>query len=112
MNLMDIIALAKQGYKPSDIKELLELSAPSAAATPTEPEQDPPVPSDPVPAQPEDEPEGDTDPDPDPEPDYKKMYEDLKHEIQQKNVRTNSQHPTEEKTLDEKMNDLIRSMLT
>lgn len=110
MNLTDIIALAKQGYKPSDIKELLELSAPSAAATPTEPEQDPPVPSDPVPAKPEDEPEGVTDPETDPEPDYKKMYEDLKHEIQQKNVRTNSQSSEPEKSLEDKMADLIRSI--
>lgn len=109
MNLTDIIALAKQGYKPSDIKELLELSAPSAA-TPTEPEQDPPVPSDPVPAKSEAEPEGVTDPEPDPEPDYKKMYEDLKHEIQQKNVRTNSQLSEPEKSLEDKMADLIRSI--
>lgn len=26
MNIMDIIALAKQGYKPGDIKELIELA--------------------------------------------------------------------------------------
>lgn len=28
MNITDIIALAKQGYKPSDIKELLEMAVP------------------------------------------------------------------------------------
>ena len=37
MNLTDIITLAKQGYKPGDIKELIELSK---AAEP-EPKKDP-----------------------------------------------------------------------
>ena len=35
MNISDIVALAKQGYKPSDIKELLEL-VPSKEEKPTE----------------------------------------------------------------------------
>lgn len=35
MNLTDIVALAKQGYKPSDIKELLDL-VPSKEEKPTE----------------------------------------------------------------------------
>lgn len=36
MNLLDIIALAKQGYKPGDIKELIEL-----ANVEQEPKQEP-----------------------------------------------------------------------
>ena len=27
LNIMDIVALAKQGYKPSDVKELIELAS-------------------------------------------------------------------------------------
>ena len=43
LNITDIIALAKQGYKPSDIKELLELGqaaepVPDEPAQPTEPD--------------------------------------------------------------------------
>ena len=52
MKLTDIIGLAKQGYKPSDIRELLKIE------TETEPEQ---------PA------EG-----PQHEPDYKQLYEEEK----------------------------------
>lgn len=48
MNISDIIALAKQGYKPGDIKELIELTAPESnsnvseqdAATPDNAAQD------------------------------------------------------------------------
>lgn len=41
MNLTDIIALAKQGYKPSDIKELINIAEPVAeqGQTETEPGQ-------------------------------------------------------------------------
>ena len=52
MKLTDIIGLAKQGYKPSDIRELLKIE------TETEPEQ---------PAE-----------DPQQEPDYKQLYEEEK----------------------------------
>lgn len=37
MNLTDIIALAKQGYKPGDIKELIELADSIAPETTTQP---------------------------------------------------------------------------
>lgn len=39
MNLNDIIALAKQGYKPADIKELIEMAAEVPTQTDTEPTQ-------------------------------------------------------------------------
>ena len=41
MSLKDIIELAKQGYKPSDIKELIALSQESEQDTEQEPEQEP-----------------------------------------------------------------------
>ena len=39
LNLTDIVALAKQGYKPNDIKELIELTkeAPAQAETEVQP---------------------------------------------------------------------------
>ena len=40
MNLTDIVALAKQGYKPADIKELMALAEPQAEP---EPEKEPEV---------------------------------------------------------------------
>ena len=39
LNLTDIVALAKQGYKPNDIKELIELTKEAPAEA--EPEQQP-----------------------------------------------------------------------
>ena len=63
MKLTDIIGLAKQGYKPSDIRELLKIE------TETEPEQ---------PAEdPQQEPEQPAE-DPQQEPDYKQLYEEEK----------------------------------
>ena len=35
LKLDDIVALAKQGYKPSDVKELIELSKDSSEPEPT-----------------------------------------------------------------------------
>lgn len=36
LNLTDIVALAKQGYKPNDIKELIELTKEAPAEAPSE----------------------------------------------------------------------------
>ena len=75
MKFTDIIALAKQGFTPADIREFLKLE--------TEPEQ-PAADPDPAPeaADPDPDPApaaADPDPDPDPaEPDYKKLYEEEK----------------------------------
>lgn len=43
MNISDIIALAKQGYKPNDIKELIELTAPEINKEESAPDIIPPV---------------------------------------------------------------------
>ena len=72
MTLTDIIALAKEGYKPSDIKELIELAktseeAPSEEAKQETTEEEPPK----VEAEPT--PEEETS-----DIDYKKLYEDEK----------------------------------
>ena len=64
MKLTDIIELAKQGYKPADIRELLKIET----ETEPQPQQDP---------EPEPEPEQPAE-DPGPEPDYKTLYEEEK----------------------------------
>ena len=46
MNITDIIALAKQGYKPADIKELIELSTLDVNSDVPEPETETPDESD------------------------------------------------------------------
>ena len=70
MKLTDIIELAKQGYKPADIRELLkietEMETKPAAADPAPAAADP---------EPEDTPAAE---DPQPEPDYKTLYEEEK----------------------------------
>lgn len=72
MTLADILTLAKQGFKASDIKELIAL-----ADSKEEPKKDP----EPEPDKKDTEPETKKDPEPepdkkDPEPDYKKLYEE------------------------------------
>lgn len=62
MNIKDIIALAKAGYKPGEIKELLELAVP-------EPEP------------PKEEPAPEPEPEKEPEPDYKAMYEESQKKL-------------------------------
>ena len=59
MKFSDILDLARQGYKPSDIKELMSME--------TEPKTE---------TKPETEPETKPETKPETEPDYKKLYED------------------------------------
>lgn len=109
MTITDIITLAKQGYKPSDIKDLIELTRESDqrsdndSLSKKDPEQD----------------LGNTGPDPEPDSDeeektavedktdYKKLYEDLKKETQWKNVRENSQQEEKKETTA----DVLRKLL-
>ena len=75
MKLTDIIELAKQGYKPSDIRELLKIET----ETEPQPQQDPE--SEPKLEQPAEDPQQEPEQhagDPEPEPDYKTLYEEEK----------------------------------
>lgn len=83
MKFTDIIALAKQGFTPADIREFLKLETePETAPAAADPETDPT----PAAADPETDPapaaaDPETGPAPaaaDPEPDYKKLYEEEK----------------------------------
>lgn len=73
MNLNDIIALAKQGYKPSDIKELIALSEQSEVIV-VEPEA--PAEVQPTEVEAAKEPDKPLDKVAEPAVDYKKLYED------------------------------------
>ena len=91
MNIKDIIALAKAGYKPGEIKELLELAVPDPEPEKNDPEPDP-------------EPENK-----DPEPDYKAMYEESQKKLlaaQKANQRQQVDVP-EEKTLADILKDVF-----
>lgn len=71
MKLTDIIELAKQGYKPADIRELLKIETETELQPQQDPEPEPEAQTDPEP-----EPKAQTDPEP--EPDYKQLYEEEK----------------------------------
>lgn len=91
MNIKDIIALAKAGYKPGEIKELLELAVPDPEPEKKDPEPDP-------------EPERK-----DPEPDYKAMYEESQKKLlaaQKANQRQQVDVP-EEKALADILKDVF-----
>lgn len=92
MKFSDILDLARQGYKPSDIKELLSIN--------TEPETEPKH-------EPEQETDTKSEPNSDPEPDYKKLYEDAmkKIDLLQK---SNQRKPIEEHN--DSVNDIIRDV--
>lgn len=77
MKLIDIVELAKQGYKPSDIRELIELSDASEAKEGEQktPEKD--QVNDKPDAAPEDDKKSDGEKDPDDNSvDYKALYEE------------------------------------
>lgn len=96
MKLADILALAKAGYKPGEIRELIALETP-------EPESEPPK-EDPEPEAPQP-----------PEPDYKAMYEDMqkKYEESQQKLKAaqkaNIKQPVEQPE-DKSLEDLIRDI--
>ena len=72
MNINDIIALAKSGYKKKDIDELLKME------TPKDPE---PIPEEPLPESPERDPEQEQ-----PEPEEKEGDDDIKEQINRANL--------------------------
>lgn len=75
LKFTDIIELAKQGYKPSDIKELLALNVPDSVQPGAEDGERKTVDTE----QPKVEPETPKEEKPD-DVDYKKMYEDSKRQ--------------------------------
>ena len=102
MKLDDIIALAKQGYKPSDVKELIELSK-------DEPEDEP---VDELEDETEDEPEDELEDEP--EDEKQKEIDELKEQIkklQEENARKDNSNNNYLKSDDEKLVDLFRDFI-
>lgn len=100
MKFSDILDLARQGYKPSDIRELLSMD--------TEPQPEPKPKPEPQPEpKPEPQPEPKPEPQPEPKPNYKKMYEDTmkKLDLLQK---SNQRKPIEED--EDTVDDIIREV--
>lgn len=74
MNLLDIISLAKAGYKKADIDELLAIPI-------DEPDPEPAAGS----TEPDDGSKGEPEPSPEPsanDPDYEQLYNDLRSELE------------------------------
>lgn len=94
LNLNDIIALAKQGYKPADVKELIELSK-TAEASEEDQEQPKEIPEQPeeVKEAPKEEEKKDGADEADKIVDYKKKAEELEKkisELQKANTKQNA----------------------
>ena len=85
LNLTDIVALAKQGYKPNDIKELIELTKEAPEGKPEEQEKQPKPeePEKPSEDKPKEEKKKDGGASPD-QLDYKEEVEKLKAQLQEK----------------------------
>ena len=100
MKFEDLVAFAKAGYKPADVKELLEMQIES-----NQPEPEP---------EPIQEPEPEPIQEPEPEPDYKKLYEEslakLK-EAQKANVLKDVSSSDDNKSDDDIVKDLFRSFM-
>ena len=115
LNLNDIIALAKQGYKPADIKELIELSKSEGPAPEGEKPED-----DQKKEQPKEKPEDDQKKEPqeaekpeDDTVDYKKKAEELEKklsEVQKANTKQNADK-SEEKSDAEMFADVMKSFM-
>ena len=118
LNLTDIVALAKQGYKPNDIKELIELTK-EAPAEPT-PEEQPKTDEKPAEDKPKDEEKKDGEASND-QLDYKEEVEKLKAQLQEtenklsklqkENVRRNADTDENKKSDAEAFADVMKSFM-
>ena len=105
MKFEDLITFAKAGYKPAEVKELLELQIEN-----NQPEPEPTPEPEPEPTP---EPEPEPEPTPEPEPDYKKLYEESQKalkEAQEANVRKDASK-SDDKSDEDIVNELFRSYM-
>ena len=104
MNLKDIIELAKQGYKPSDIKELIALSKDndSTEDKPEDKTEDKPEdrPEDKSEDRPEDKPEDK------PEDDRDRIIEELRKKLQNENLSEEDKIKTSTEILNNLLKDI------
>lgn len=84
LKLEDIVALAKQGYKPNDIKELIALSKEAEQEPQQEPKEEKPTPSKEPEKEPEQEPLKEPEKEPEEDPkiiEYKKKLEEMEKKL-------------------------------
>ena len=122
LNLTDIVALAKQGYKPNDIKELIELTkeAPEGKPEDQEKQPKPEEPEKPSEDKPKEEEKKDGEASPD-QLDYKNEVEKLKAQLQEtenklsklqkENVRRRADPDEPEKSDAEAFADVMKSFM-
>lgn len=109
----DAVALAKAGFKATEIKQMLEEKENEPEPQREENKETPEEKTDPAggspePASPAGDPEPD-EPENNPEPDYKKLYEDSQKQLkkaQETNIRGNAANPNE-KTLEEQVQEIL-----
>ena len=110
MNIADIIALAKQGYKPSDIKELIAMAEPEKPIDP--PAQDPTTepPEGPAQEKPEDAPNASaTVPKESTQPEQMKALEKKIEELQEQNRRQDVSTETPDPQI--QVNDMVAGFM-
>ena len=96
LSIKDVVSLAKAGYKPADVKELIEMSK--------EPEPE---------VKPEPEPEVKPDPVTEPEIDYKEKYNELLEANRKAALtRDNSGSEPQQKTAEEIVNEALIGLLS
>lgn len=103
LSIKDVVSLAKAGYKPADVKELIEMSkdAPEEEKKPEEP----PAPEEKKPEEPA--------PKEEPEVDYKAKYEELLEANRKAALaRDNSGSEPQQKTAEEIVNEALIGLLS
>ena len=104
LSIKDVVSLAKAGYKPADVKELIELSKEPEEPAPKEKEPEEPAPEEPAPK--EKEPE-------EPEIDYKAKYEELLEANRKAALtRDNSGSEPQQKSAEEIVNEALIGLLS
>lgn len=103
LSIKDVVSLAKAGYKPADVKELIELSKEEPA-----PKEEEPTPKEEEPT-PKEEPA----PKEEPEIDYKVKYEELLEANRKAALtRDNSGSEPQQKTAEEIVNEALIGLLS
>lgn len=106
LSIKDIVSLAKAGYKPADVKELIELSKEPEEPAPEEKKPEQPTPEEKKPEEPAPE-------EKEPEIDYKAKYEELLEANRKAALtRDNSGSEPQQKTAEEIVNEALIGLLS
>lgn len=116
LTIKDIVDLAKAGYKPADVKELIEISkSNSDMSSEGDPEGSPENPSKDIDTSiPDTSKSGSPEEDKKEEPDYKALYETTKIELdkaQKMNVRADISSAEDDKSDTDKLKDLFKEFM-